>query len=219
MWKTREMVRTTTKMFLKKRIFLTSLTTTLHFSRAHHWLLHSFPPFSTCSSHLYFSRPSYLLCIFPPSGLVMPPLARVSRLFVWLNFSSPHHWLFHNFSSAALPLSLLFYFPALVIWSVRSYFLISFFPALQYWIGCYAVDVKARTLLRNSWWHNLGGVILFSGIRVLFYSSHCLLVKTCSSSRVQGVKGLSQKWMNCTKRWLGIVKMMNAFNFFSLCIS
>lgn len=94
------MVRTTTKTFLKKRIFLTSLTTTLHFSRAHHWLLHSFPPFSTCSSHLYFSRPSYLLCIFPPSGLVMPPLARVSRLSVWLHFSSPHHWLFHNFSSA-----------------------------------------------------------------------------------------------------------------------
>ena len=100
MWKTWEMVRTTTKMFLKKRIFLTSLTITLHFSRAHHWLLHSFPPFSTCSSHLYFSRPCYLLCIFPPSGLVRPLLARVSRLSLWLHFLRPHHWLLHNFSSA-----------------------------------------------------------------------------------------------------------------------
>ena len=123
------MVRTISKMFLKKRIFLTSLTTTLHFSRAHHWLLHSFPPLFTCSSHLYFSRPSYLLCIFPLSGLVMPPLARVSRLSVWLHFLRPHHWLLHNFSSA---LSMLFYFPALVIWSVRSSFLVPFFPAMLY---------------------------------------------------------------------------------------
>ena len=125
------MVRTTTKMFLKKRIFLTSLTTTLHFSRAHHWLLHSFPPFSTCSSHLYFSRPSYLLCIFPPSGLVMPPLARVSRLSGCIFYAHIIGY-FTIFPALALPLSLLFYFPALVICSVRSCFLVSFFPALQY---------------------------------------------------------------------------------------
>ena len=142
------MVRTISKMFLEKRIVLTSLTTTLHFSRAHHWLLHSFPPFSTCSPHLYFSRPSYLLCTFPPSGLVMPPLARVSRLSLWLHFSSPHHWLFHNFSSAC------FTFVTVVLFSrpcmyVRPSSLVSFFPALQYRIGCYAVGAKARTLLRN----------------------------------------------------------------------
>lgn len=94
------MVRTISKMFLKRRIVLTSLTRTLHFSRAHHWLLHRFPPLSTCSSHLYFSRPCYLLCIFLPSGLVSPLLARVSRLSLWLHFSRPHHWLLHNFSSA-----------------------------------------------------------------------------------------------------------------------
>lgn len=192
MWKTWEMVRIISKMFLKKRIVLTSLTTTLHFSRAHHWLLHCFPPLSTCSSHLHFSRPCYLLCTFSLSGLVMPPLARVSRLSGCIFYAHIIGY-FTIFPALALPLSLLFYFPALVIWSVRSSFLVSFFPAMLYWIGCYAVGVKARTVLRNSWWHNLGGVILFSGIRVSFYSSHCLLVKTCSSSRVQGVKGLSQK--------------------------
>lgn len=78
------MVRTISKMFLKKRIVLTSLTTTLHFSRAHHWLLHSFPPFSTCSPHLYFSRPSYLLCTFPPLSLVAffkPTSLAISQFF------------------------------------------------------------------------------------------------------------------------------------------
>ena len=142
------MVRTISKMFLKKRIVLTSLTTTLHFSRAHHWLLHSFPPVFYLLVSFIFSRPSYLLCTFPPSGLVMPPLARVSRLSLWLHFSSPHHWLFHNFSSACFTFVIVVLFSRPCMY-VRPSSLVSFFPALQYRIGCFAVGAKARTLLRN----------------------------------------------------------------------
>ena len=80
------MVRTISKMFLKKCFFslLTSLTTTLHFSRAHHWLLHSFPPLSTCSPHLYF--PPLLFAMYIPAlwsryaalGTRFPPLSLVA---------------------------------------------------------------------------------------------------------------------------------------------
>ena len=126
------MVRTISKMFLKKRIVLTSLTTTLHFSRAHHWLLLSFPSFSTCSSHLYF--PALVICYVhsrPLVSLCRPWHAFPASLSGCI-FQAHIIGYFTIFPVLALPLSLLFYFPALVIWSVRSSFLVSFFPALQY---------------------------------------------------------------------------------------
>lgn len=116
------MVRTISKMFLKKRFFslLTSLTCEhCIFSRAHHWLLHSFPPLSICLFHLLFSRPCHLLCTFSLSGLVMPPLARVSRLSGCIFYAHIIGY-FTIFPELALPLSLLFYFPALVCMCVPA---------------------------------------------------------------------------------------------------